>query len=143
MNNIKSLLYTQFNVRPYSILSSFLHSCISNYIGTFLHSFIGLTIPILYIHGSLPLHAAILICLEHSFWIAQQGFNPDDGFMKAWKFYLNTQRALVDQELDDYLRSKGSYDWFTMKYCPSEQEYAECRKIVFNNLLCKSSPCLL
>jgi len=86
---------------------------------------------------------AILICLEHSFWIVQQGFNFNDGFNKAWKFYLKVQHVLIDQELDNYLRSKGSNDWFTMKYRPSEEECAECRKIVLNNLLRKSSPCSL
>lgn len=82
---------------------------------------------------------AILICLEHSFWITQQGSNPHDGFTKAWISYLETQCALVNQELNDYLRSKGSNDWFTTQYYPSEVECAECRKIVLNNLLCKFS----
>jgi len=86
---------------------------------------------------------AILICLEHSFWIVQQGSNFNDGFTKAWKFYLKTQYILVDQELDNYLRSTGSNDWFTMKYGPSDKECAEYRRIVLNNLLRKSSPCLL
>ena len=86
---------------------------------------------------------AILICLEHSFWIAQQASSSNDGFIKPWKYYLKTQRALVDEELDNYLRSTGSNDWFTMKYSPSEKECAECREIVLNNLLCESSPCLL
>jgi len=86
---------------------------------------------------------AILVCLEHSFWIAQQGSNSNDGFSKAWQFYLKTQCALVDQALDNYLGSMDSNDWFTMKHRPSEEECAECRKIVFNNLLRKSSPCLL
>ena len=86
---------------------------------------------------------AILICLEHSFWIAQQASNPNDGFIKAWKYYLKTQRALVDEELDKYLRSTGSNDWFTVKPSPSEKECAEFRGIVLNNLLCESSPCLL
>jgi hypothetical protein len=84
---------------------------------------------------------AILICLEHSFWITQRGSDPSDGFIKAWKFYLKTQHALVNQELDDYLRSTGSDDWFITQYYPSEAECAKCRKIVFNNLLCKSNPC--
>ena len=86
---------------------------------------------------------AILICLEHSFWIVQQGSNSKDGFTKAWEFYFQTQHILVDQELGNYLRSMGSNDWFTMKYRPSDKECAECRKIVLNNLLRKSSPCLL
>jgi len=86
---------------------------------------------------------AILVCFEHSFWIAQQGSNSNDAFIKAWKIYLNTQHVLVDQELNNYLKSKGSNDWFTIKHYPSEQECAECRKIVFNHLLRKSSPCFL
>ena len=86
---------------------------------------------------------AILICLEHSFWIVQQGSNFNDSFTKAWEVYLKTQCALVNQEVDNYLRSIGSNDWFTMKHNPSEEECAKCRKIVFNNLLCKSRPCLL
>jgi len=84
---------------------------------------------------------AILICLEHSYWITQPGSDPSNGFTKAWTFYLKTKCALVNQEVDDYLRSKDSKDWFTTKYCPSEAECAECRKIVFNNLLRKSSLC--
>jgi hypothetical protein len=45
--------------------------------------------------------------------------------------------------LDDYLRSKGSIDWFTAEYLPSEDECVEIRKIVLNNLLRKSSFSLL
>jgi len=96
---------------------------------------------LLYLWVLTAIWTAILICLEHSFWFVKQGSNASDGFIKAWKFYLKTQCALVDQELNNYLRSIGSNDWFTMKYSPSEEECAECRKIVFNNLLCKSSPC--
>jgi len=61
----------------------------------------------------------------------------------AWKNYLKIQRALVDQELDNYLRSKDTNDWFTMKYRPSEEECVECRKIILNNLLCKFSLCFI
>jgi len=78
---------------------------------------------------------AIFICLEHSFWIVQQGSSSKDGFTMAWNQYFKTQHALVNQELDNYLLSKGSSDWFTMKHIPSEEECAECRKIVLNNLL--------
>ena len=91
----------------------------------------------------LPRLAAILVCLEHSFWIVQQGSKPSDGFIKAWENYLKTKRALVDREVDDYLRSKASADWFTMKHIPSDEEFTEIREIVFNNLLRKSSSCLL
>ena len=84
--------------------------------------------------------AAILVCLEHSFWIVQQGSNASDAFIEALESYLKTQRALVDQEVVDYLMSKGSDDWFTRKHSPSDEERAECRKIVLNNLLRKSDP---
>jgi len=90
-----------------------------------------------YIYGSSPLYAAILVCLEHSFWIVQQGSKASDAFIKAWESYLKTRRALVDQEVVDYLMSKGSDDWFTTKHSPSDEELAECRKIVFYNLLRK------
>jgi len=99
-------------------------------------SFIGLTNPIYPLIFCLPIHAAILICLEHSFWIFQQGSDLIGCFIKAWESYLKTRHALVDQELDNFLRSKGSKDWFTMKHCPSDKELAECRKIALNNLLC-------
>ena len=90
-----------------------------------------------YVYGSLQLYTAIVICLEHSFWI-KQGSSSSDNFIMAWEIYLKTQRALVDEAVDNYLRSKGSNDWFTIKYLPSEEERAEIVKIVFNNLLCKS-----
>ena len=109
----------------------------------YLVSLVWLILPfLLYSRFLTATWAAILVCLEHSFWIAQQGFNPSDAFTKAWKFYLKTQHALVNQELDDYLRLKGINDWFTIQHHPSDEEYAECRKIVLNNLLRKSSPCL-
>jgi len=84
---------------------------------------------------SLHSFIAILVCLEHSFWIVQQGSNFNDGFTKAWKFYIETRCALVDRELDGYLRSKGSNDWFTMKHFPSQEECVECKTMVLNNLL--------
>ena len=106
-------------------------------------SFIGLndSIFLLYLWLLTSSWTAILICLEHSFWIAQQGSNSNDAFTKAWKLYLDTQHALVNSELDDYLMSKGRSDWFIMKYYPSEEECAECTKIILNNLLCKFSLC--
>jgi len=84
---------------------------------------------------SLHSFIAILVCLEHSFWFVQQGSNSNDAFTKAWKFYLETQDALVDQDLDNYLKSKDTNDWFTMKHFLSEEECSECKKIVLNNLL--------
>ena len=102
-------------------------------------SFIGLTVqPSSYIYDSPP-HAAILVCLEHSFWIVQQCSNPTDGFIKAWDIYLKTRRALVDREVDNYLRSKDGGDWFIFKHRASEEECAEFKDIVLNNLLCKPS----
>jgi len=135
----------QFNVRPYLILFSSLHSYLSNHIDAFFAFFYwsDLFYTFSYIYHSLTLHAAILVCLEHSFWTAQQGSNLNDGFTKAWNNYLKIQYALVDQEVNDYLRSKNSNDWFTMKYCPSEEECVECRKIILNNLLCKFSLCFI
>ena len=102
-----------------------------------LPSFIGLINPTLSLPFLTIIWTAILVCLEHSFWIAQQGSNSIDSFDKAWKFYLSTQYTLVDQELDNYLKLTGSDDWFTNKHTPSEEECAQCRKIVLNNLLCK------
>ena len=64
------------------------------------------------------------------------GSNAWDSFTKAWELYFNAQHMLVDQELEEFLQLKGSGDWFTMKYTPSEKECVEFRKIVFNNLLC-------
>ena len=43
----------------------------------------------------------------------------------------------VDQEVDEYLSSKGSDDWFATKHCPSGEECGQFRKIVFKNLLRK------
>jgi len=54
----------------------------------------------------------------------------------AWEGYLKTLRVLVDQELDNYLRSKGGSDWFTTKHRPSGKELAEYKKMVLKNLLC-------
>jgi hypothetical protein len=61
----------------------------------------------------------------------------------AWKFYIETQFALVAEQLDDYLMSRGGNDWFTMSYLPSEEECVEYRNIVLHNLLCKYSSHLL
>ncbi|KAF8240110.1 hypothetical protein L208DRAFT_1374412 [Tricholoma matsutake] len=62
----------------------------------------------------------IIGCLVHAQF--QQGSNFTDGFTKAWKLYTQTQCALVNQELDNYLRSKSSKDWFTIQYSPSEED---------------------
>jgi len=140
VDNVQNLVATQFRVRPYHTLFSFLHSCIQLYRHLLcILSLVWLILFFIYFMFLTTIWIAILICLEHSFWIVQQGSNSNDGFMEAWKFYLKTQHILVDQELGHYLRSIGSNDWFTMKYRPSEAECAECRKIVLNNLLRKSN----
>ena len=82
---------------------------------------------------------AILICLEHSFWLTQDGSYSTDGFIKALDTYIEEKHALLDQRLRDYLTLKQSDDWFIMKHHPSPNECAEFRKIIFENLLCKAS----
>ena len=74
--------------------------------------------------------------------MVQQGSNSLNAFINAFDMYLKNQRAVVDKQLDDYLRSKGSQDWFTMKHEPSAEECAECQQIVLNNLLCMAILCL-
>jgi len=85
----------------------------------------------------------MIICFEHSFWISHQGSNFIDGFKIAREIYFETRHALVVHELHDYLKSKNSRDWFIRKHIPSEEECAECRKIIFNNLLHMPILCLL
>jgi hypothetical protein len=105
---------------------------------------VRLILPILlYLRFLTTILTAILVCLEHSFWIAQQGFTSDAAFIMAWKFYIDTQFALVAQELDYLLMSKGGNDWFTVAHLPSEEECVEYRHIVLHNLLRKSSSHLL
>ena len=144
MDNLHSLVDVQFNVRSYHpflfLLPMYSQTCRHPPCLVLLVWFI--LFFLLYSWFLTATWTAILVCLEHSFWIAQQGSNPSDDFNQAWIFYLNTQHALVNQELDDYLRSKGCDDWFTIQYHPSAEECDECRKIVFNNLLRKSSHCL-
>jgi diphthamide synthase subunit DPH2 len=82
---------------------------------------------------------AILICLEHSFWLTQQGSNPTKAFTKALDTYLEDKCIVVDQRLEDYLMSKRSGDWFAIKHCPSYDECTEFQKIVLDNLLRKAS----
>jgi len=81
---------------------------------------------------------AILLCLEHSFWLTQQGSSPINGFTETLDTYLKDRRALLDERLEDYLTSKGSNDWFIAKYRPTPDECAEFRKIVLDNLLRKA-----
>ena len=145
MDNVWGLVNTQFNVRPY-IFHSFLFPSLK-YSQLHRHllciaSLVWLILLVLYLQFLTITWTAILICLEHSFWLVQHGHNSNDGFTKAWKFYLKTQHALAGYELDVYLKSKGinDSDWFMSKYHPSEKECVECRKIILNNLLRKSSP---
>jgi hypothetical protein len=125
-----------------SLFFSSLRSCISNYIGAFFVFFHWSDYfnPSSYNYGHLPLYAAVLVCLEHSFWFVQQGSQPVGGFIKAWESYVKTRRTLVDRELDNYLRSKGGNDWFTMGHQPYDEELSDYRKIVLNNLLRKHGP---
>ena len=78
---------------------------------------------------------AVLICLEHSFWLIQQGSSPIDGFTKALDIYIEDKHVLIDQRLRNYLMLKKSKDWFTIKHCPSNDECTEFQKIVLDNLL--------
>jgi len=86
---------------------------------------------------------AILICLEHSFWLTQQGSSPTEGFVAALDIYLRDKHVLLDQRVEDYLMSKGINDWFTTKHKPSDDERLEFKIIVLDNLLRKASSCLL
>jgi hypothetical protein len=45
--------------------------------------------------------------------------------------------VIVGQQLDNYLRSKGSKDWFIRKHNVSEEEYVEYYGIILRNLLRK------
>ena len=146
MKHVQNLVDAQFKVRTYFILFSSLCLCILNYLVTFyvLFHWSDKSYTFFYMYDSLFVTwTAILVCLEHSFWIVQKGSNSKHSFTKAWNIYLQTQHALVDQALDDYLRLKGSNDWFTIKHYPSEEERAEYVQIVLNNLLCRFSLCLL
>jgi len=85
----------------------------------------------------------MLICLEHSFWLTQQGSSPTQAFTAALDAYLQTRRMLLDQILEEYLMLKGSSDWIITKHRPSYDECTEFRKIVLDNLLRKADPCPL
>jgi hypothetical protein len=100
-------------------------------------------LPSVILVSYLHIYLAILICLEHSFWLTQQGSSSTQAFIKALDTYLEDKRMVVDQRLEDYLMLKRSNDWFTIKYHPSYDECTQFQKIVLDNLLCKASPCLL
>jgi len=84
---------------------------------------------------SLYAFAAILICLEHSFWFAQQVSSPTEDFTKAWDIYFQEKYLLVDQKLKKHFKLTGSNDWFTPKHHPSEDDLAKFRKFIIDNLL--------
>jgi len=86
---------------------------------------------------------AILICLEHSFWLTQQGSSSTQAFTAALAIYLKDKRIVVDDRLENYLMLKRSGDWFTTEHHPSYDECIEFQKIVLDNLLRKASSCLL
>ena len=86
---------------------------------------------------------AILICLERSFWLTQQGFSPTEGFNGTWATHIKGNHVLLDQKVEDYLKLKGSNDWFTMKHSPSYDECCELQKIVVDNLLRKAGHFIL
>ena len=81
---------------------------------------------------------AILICLENSFWHMQHGSNVVASFTMAWHNYLAIQQAILNQQLDNYLRSKGSEDWVTRTHKVSKEQSMEYTDIILANLLCKS-----
>ena len=108
-----------------------------------LSAFIGSVIIILpaFILVFHLIYLAILISLEHSFWLIQQGSSPTQGFINALDTYIKDKHVLLDQRLQDYLMLKGSNDWFIIKHCPSDDECTELQKIVFDNLLSKAFYC--
>ena len=109
-----------------------------------LYAFIG-SVAIILLPFILVFHLiclAILICLEHSFWLTQQGTSPTQAFTTAFDTYIKDKHLLLNQILADYLMLKRSDDWFTIKHCPSYDEYTEFRKIVFDNLFGKACPYL-
>ncbi|KAF8168418.1 hypothetical protein B0H34DRAFT_685373 [Crassisporium funariophilum] len=79
----------------------------------------------------------IVICLEHSFWLAQKASTPLQGFIKALDTVFQKKPVVLHTTLKDYLKSKESDDWFTIKHHPSPIECADIRKIIFDNLLCR------
>jgi hypothetical protein len=55
----------------------------------------------------------------------------------AWHNYHATQHVALNQQVNNYLRSKGSKDWFTRKYDISEEECMDYIDIILSNLLRK------
>ena len=143
IKNIQILVDVQFKVRLYHISFIFFIYVFSIKQAPSLSCLIGLLNSTFLLFILIVLTAiwiALLVCLEHSFWITKKGSNPSDAFAEAWSFYFETQSALVNQELHDYLKSNSHKDWFTTYHHPSVEEWAKCKEIIFNNLLCKSHP---
>jgi len=67
----------------------------------------------------------------------QQGSNAVASFTVAWHNYLANHQAVLYQQLDNYLRSNGSEDWFTGQFKVSMEESKEFTDIILANLLCK------
>ena len=67
----------------------------------------------------------------------QQGFSAVASFTMAWHNYLSIQQAVLHQQLDNYLASKESENWFTRKHKISKEESMEYTDIILSNLLCK------
>jgi len=137
-NNILNIVHTQFNVK---LLPHFSPLIDFNFIDAILVCFYRSDFIFSNFFFLIIIFLAILVCLEHSFW--HQGSSPSKGFTEAFNVYLKDKHALLDQKLKAYLMSKKSNDWFTMKFCPSHDECAELRNIVLDNLLRKTSSCLL
>jgi hypothetical protein len=73
---------------------------------------------------------AILICLENSFWFAEQKTSAIDGFLLALDSYSTKQ-------MNEIVISQCSNNWFDMEEYPSDEELIKFQQIVLENLLCK------
>lgn len=82
--------------------------------------------------------AAILICLEHSFWHAHNGSSAADGFTMAWASYVGAPQAKVAGELIEHFGTKRATNQVVGWYALSEAEHAAFMKVIFENRLCMS-----
>ena len=109
-NNIHNIVHTQFKVKSlprFSPLIDFMS--IDAILACFYRSdFISPSFFLLII-----ISLAILVCLEHSFWLAYQGSSPSEKFNKAFNIYLQDKHALLGEELKASLMSVT--DWATAK----------------------------
>jgi len=80
----------------------------------------------------------ILICLEHSFWLAQKASTPTQAFIEAFDTFITERLVPLDITLKEYLKLKQQNDWFATEHHPSPNECADVRKIIFDNLLRKA-----